>query len=42
MIILLFALLNFAVEFEKIGADKNHVHVLCSAAPRYAPSRLYG
>lgn len=31
---------RYQIEFERIGADKNHVHVLCSAAPRYAPSRI--
>ena len=31
---------RYEIEFERIGADKNHVHVLCSAAPRYAPSRI--
>ena len=31
---------RYEIEFERIGADKNHVHVLCSGAPRYAPSRI--
>ena len=31
---------RYEIEFERIGADKNHVHVLCSAAPRYAPSEI--
>ena len=31
---------RYEIEFEKIGADKNHVHVLCAAAPRYAPSDI--
>ena len=29
---------RYAIEFEKIGMDKNHVHVLCGAAPKYSPS----
>ena len=31
---------RYEIEFEKIGMDKNHVHVLCGAAPKYSPSRL--
>ena len=31
---------RYEIEFERIGADKNHVHVLCSVAPRYAPSEI--
>jgi len=31
---------RYEIEFERIGADKNHVHVLCSAAPRYVPSDI--
>ena len=33
---------RYEIEFEGIGADKDHVHVLCSAAPRYAPSEIAG
>ena len=31
---------RYEIEFEKIGMDKNHVHVLCGALPKYSPSRL--
>ena len=31
---------RYGIEFERIGADKNHVHILCSAAPKYSPSEI--
>ncbi len=31
---------RFSIEFEQIGIDKNHVHYLLSAAPKFSPSQL--
>jgi len=27
---------RYAIEFEKIGCDKNHIHILCSFHPKYS------
>ena len=27
---------RYEIEFEKIGCDKNHIHVLCSFHPKYS------
>ena len=31
---------RYAIEFEQVGIDTNHVHYLLSAGPRHAPSKL--
>lgn len=31
---------RYAIEVEQLGADKNHIHLLCSAHPKYAPGQL--
>ena len=31
---------RYAITFEQVGIDTNHVHYLVSAAPKYAPSRI--
>ena len=31
---------RYEIEFEQIGLDKDHVHVLCSATPKYSPTRI--
>ena len=31
---------RYEIEFEKIGMDEDHVHVLCGGAPKYSPSRI--
>ncbi len=31
---------RYAMEVEQLGADKNHIHLLCSAHPKYAPGQL--
>ena len=31
---------RYHIEFEKIGVDTDHIHVLCSSIPRYSASRI--
>ena len=31
---------RYSVIFEQVGIDRNHVHYLLSAAPKYAPSHI--
>ena len=31
---------RYEVEIERIGCDRDHVHLLCSAHPKYAPGQL--
>ena len=31
---------RYSVEFEQIGIDKDHVHYLVSAAPKFSPSEI--
>mgnify|MGYP001565009199 CR=1 len=31
---------RYGLEIERIGCDKNHVHLLCGAHPKYAPGHL--
>ena len=31
---------RYGIEVEALGLDQNHVHVLCSAHPKYAPGRI--
>jgi len=31
---------RYAIEVEQLGADENHIHLLCSAHPKYAPGQL--
>lgn len=31
---------RYSIEFEQVGIDRDHVHYLLSAAPKYAPSRI--
>jgi putative transposase len=31
---------RYSYEFESIGTDGDHVHILVGAAPRYAPSKV--
>jgi len=31
---------RYEIEFEQIGLDKDHVHILCCSAPRYSPTRI--
>jgi len=31
---------RYQIEFERVGIDKDHVHILCSAVPRYSPSKI--
>ncbi len=31
---------RYEIEFEKIGTDGDHVHLLCSFAPKYAGSKM--
>lgn len=31
---------RYEVEIERIGCDRDHVHLLCSAYPKYAPGQL--
>ena len=31
---------RYSIEFEQVGIDKDHVHYLVSAAPKFSPSRL--
>jgi putative transposase len=31
---------RYAIEMEAIGCDKDHIHLLCGAHPKIAPSRI--
>jgi putative transposase len=31
---------RYDIEFETIGCDKDHVHILCSAHPKIAPGQI--
>jgi len=31
---------RYEIVFEQVGFDRDHVHVLCSAAPRYSPGMI--
>ena len=31
---------RYAIEMEAIGCDKDHIHLLCGAHPKVAPSRI--
>ena len=31
---------RYAIEIERIGCDRDHIHLLCSAHPKYAPGQL--
>lgn len=31
---------RYAFEVEQIGCDKNHIHLLCSIHPKYAPGQI--
>ena len=31
---------RYDIEFEQIGCDKDHVHILCTAHPRIAPGQI--
>ena len=31
---------RYEIEFEQIGCDGNHIHLLCSAHPKIAPSQI--
>jgi len=31
---------RYALEIERIGCDRDHIHLLCSAHPKYAPGQL--
>lgn len=31
---------RYQIEFERIGIDRDHVHILCSTVPRYSPSKI--
>ena len=31
---------RYAIEMEAIGCDKDHIHLLCGAHPKMAPSRI--
>ena len=31
---------RYSIQFEQIGIDKDHVHYLVSAAPKFSPSRI--
>ena len=33
---------RYELTFEKIGADGNHIHILCSYHPKYAGSQIVG
>ncbi|MDQ3075637.1 MAG: IS200/IS605 family transposase [bacterium] len=34
--------LRYDIEFEKIGTDRNHIHILASFAPKYSGSEVVG
>jgi len=31
---------RYEIEIERIGCDRDHIHLLCSAHPKYAPGQL--
>jgi putative transposase len=31
---------RYDIEFEQIGCDRNHIHLLCSAHPKVAPGQI--
>ena len=31
---------RFDIEFEQIGCDRDHIHILCSAHPKVAPGQI--
>ena len=31
---------RYEIDFESMGMDKNHIHILCSAHPKIAPGRI--
>jgi len=31
---------RYAIEIERMGMDKDHIHILCSAHPKIAPGRI--
>ena len=31
---------RYQIEFDRIGIDKDHIHILCGAVPRYSPSKI--
>lgn len=31
---------RYAIEFEQLGADLNHIHLLCSAHPKHSPGKI--
>ena len=31
---------RYAIEFEAIGMDKDHIHILCSAHPKMSPGQI--
>ena len=31
---------RYGIEIERLGSDEDHVHLLCSAHPKYAPGQL--
>ncbi len=31
---------EYAIEFEALGMDKDHIHILCSAHPKVAPGEI--
>ncbi len=31
---------RYEIDFERVGIEENHVHVLCSGVPRYSPTRM--
>jgi len=31
---------RYEIEFERVGCDKNHIHLLCSAHPKIAPGKI--
>ena len=33
---------RFDIEFEQMGADLDHIHLLCSAHPKYSPGEIVG
>jgi putative transposase len=33
---------RYDIEFEQIGCDRDHIHLLCSAHPKVAPGQIVG
>ena len=31
---------RYEIEIEKLGMDRDHIHILCGAHPKYSPGRL--